>query len=84
MQQYRITSIEAVPPLVPDDDDNDISYDHSVELSSFESSPFMSRARFNKDAHSAWRDMKPVQPLNLKRRQEDYSAAHGKYQTAIS
>ncbi|GHJ84780.1 hypothetical protein NliqN6_1182 [Naganishia liquefaciens] len=76
MQQYRITSIEAVPPLVPDDVDNDISYDHSVELSSFESSPFMSRAHFNKDAHSAWRDMKPVQPLNLKRRQEDYSAAH--------
>jgi hypothetical protein len=70
--------MEEMPCLVPDDD-NDTSYDTSVELSFFESSPFVPRA--NNSSPAVFRstpESEPVQPLALKRRQEGNFVASSK------
>lgn len=76
MQHFRARSIVAIPPLVPDDDANDTSYDTSVELSFFDTALFVPRNLPGQTEYGLEIDVKPVQPLKLKRRQEDNVAVY--------
>ncbi|KAJ9104460.1 hypothetical protein QFC21_001955 [Naganishia friedmannii] len=73
-QHQQRLFMEDVPLLIPDDD-NDYSFDSSVELSFFDT-PSISLA--NVQAHEAEIErpfrFAPVRPLELKRRQEQYYA----------
>lgn len=74
MQQLRPFDMEDMPCLVPDDE-NDTSYDTSVELSFFESSPVVPRTYNSPAVCRSTSEAEPVQPLALKRRQEGGSIA---------
>lgn len=73
MLDPQTLTVEEVPWLVPDDD-NDDPYDTSVELSFFESSPI--KTQMQERASGGVRTGQvaghhvPVRPLELKRRQE--------------